>query len=234
MLLAIDTSTAHMGLALFDGSQVIGEMYWLSRQHHTIELAPSVFELLKRTSLGMDDLKALGVAIGPGSFTSLRVGLAFVKGLALARRLPVFGVPTLDVVAAAQEVRDLPLAAVLQAGRGRLALAWYKVVEGAWQAQGEPQVTTVDELAEGIHSPTIVCGELIAEERQRLARKRVNVQLASPAQCVRRPAMLAELAWKRYSPATFGQFAGMTQAEAGDDASTLAPIYLHVANPIPP
>jgi len=221
MLLAVDTSTAHIGLALFDGSQVIGAMHWLSRQHHTVELAQSVFELFKRTSLGMDDVQALGVAIGPGSFTSLRVGLAFVKGLALARHLPVFGVPTLDVVAAAQEVRDLPLAAVLQAGRRRLALAWYQAIDGAWQAQGEPQVTTADELAESIHSPTIVCGELTAEERQRLARKRVNVQLASPAQCVRRPAILAELAWERY------------QAGAGDDAATLAPIYLHVANPIP-
>jgi tRNA threonylcarbamoyladenosine biosynthesis protein TsaB len=228
MLLAVDTSTAHMGLALFDGDQVIGEMHWLGRQHHTIELAPSVSELLERTGVGMDDVQALGVAIGPGSFTSLRVGLAFVKGLALARHLPVFGVPTLDVVAAAQEVRDLPLAAVLQAGRGRLALVWYRAVDGAWQSQGEPQVTTADELAEGIHSPTIVCGELTGEERQRLARKRVNVQLASPAQCVRRPAILAELAWERWSPS------GMIQAGAGDDAAALAPIYLHVANPIPP
>lgn len=227
MLLAVDTSTAHMGLALFDGNQVIGEMHWLSRQHHTTQLAPAVSELLQRTGVGMDHVRALGVAIGPGSFTSLRVGLAFVKGLALARRVPVFGLPTLDVVAAAQPLCDLPLAAVLQAGRGRLALVWYQAVDGAWQAQGKPQVTNADALAEGIHSPTIVCGELTREERQRLARKRTNVRLASPAQCVRRPAVLAELAWKRYSPA------GMRQAGAGDDAATLAPIYLHVANPIP-
>ena len=131
------------------------------------------------------------------------------------------GVPTLDVVAAAQVVRDMPLAAVLQAGRGRLALGRYKAVDGAWQADGEPQVTTADELADKIKKPTIVCGELSAEERQRLARKRVNVQLASPAQCVRRPAVLAELAWERW------------QAGTQDDAATLAPIYLHVANPIP-
>ena len=64
------------------------------------------------------------MALGPGSFTSLRVGLAFVKGLALARHLPIIGIPTLDVVAAAQEVRDLPLAAVLQAGRGRFSLLY--------------------------------------------------------------------------------------------------------------
>ena len=221
MLLAIDTSTKQMGLALYDGAQVIGELLWHSRHYHTVELAPAVADLLNRSGLEMNTIQVLGVALGPGSFTSLRVGLAFVKGLALARHIPIIGVPTLDIVAAAQVVQGVPLAAVLQAGRGRLALGWYKAVNGTWQAVGEPQVTTADELAESIRKPTIVCGELTADERQRLARKRVNVHLASPAQCVRRPAVLAEMAWERW--------------QAGDeaDAAALAPIYLHVANPIP-
>jgi len=229
MLLAIDTSTRQMGLALYDGDQVIGEMLWHSRHYHTVELAPAVADLLSRSGLEINAIQALGVALGPGSFTSLRVGLAFVKGLALARHIPIMGVPTLDIVAAAQEVRDastglstsMPLMAVLQAGRGRLALCRYKAMDETWQAEGEPQVTTADELADQIKKPTIVCGELTGDERQRLARKRVNVLLASPAQCVRRPAILAELAWKRW------------QAGAEEDAAALAPIYLHVANPIP-
>jgi tRNA threonylcarbamoyladenosine biosynthesis protein TsaB len=221
MLLAIDTSTKQMGLALYDGAQVIGEFLWHSRHYHTVELAPAVADLLKRSGLAMDSLEALGVALGPGSFTSLRVGLAFVKGLALARHLPIIGIPTLDILAAAQEVRDVPLAAVLQAGRGRLALAWYEADENGWSTKGPPNVTTADELAENIRKPTIVCGELSADERQRLARKRVNVLLASPAACVRRPAVLAELAWERW------------QAGVQDDAASLAPIYMHAADPIP-
>ena len=221
MLLAIDTSTRQMGLALYDGAQVIGELLWHSRHYHTVELAPAVANLLSRSGLKMDAIQALGVALGPGSFTSLRVGLAFVKGLALARHSPIIGVHTLDVVAAAQAVRDMPLAAVLQAGRGRLALAWYEAGETGWVAKGPASVTTADKLADSINKPTIVCGELTADERQRLARKRVNVLLASPAACVRRPGILAELAWERW------------QAGAQDDADSLAPIYLHVADPIP-
>ncbi len=221
MLLAVDTSTKQMGLALYDGAQVIGELLWQSRHYHTVELAPAVADLITRSSLKIDAVQALGVALGPGSFTSLRVGLSFVKGLALARHLPIIGVPTLDIVAAAQEVRELPLAAVLQAGRGRLALTWYKAGETGWDSRGTASVTTADELAESINKPTIVCGELTADERQRLARKRVNVVLPSPAACVRRPAVLAELAWERW------------QAGAQDDAASLAPIYLHVADPIP-
>lgn len=215
MLLAVDTSTSQLGLALYDGASVLAELAWTSRARHTTELAPALSGLLARTGHRMADLTALGVAIGPGSFTSLRVGLAFVKGLAMARKLPVIGVPTLDVVAAAVPVQQLPLAAVVQAGRTRVAVGWYQAGENGWQAQGPTRTMTVDELAESIHHPTLVVGELSAEERHRLARKRVNVHLVSPAQSVRRPAILAELAWKRFES---GQV---------DELASLAPIYLH-------
>lgn len=221
MLLAIDTSTAQVGLALFDGVQVTAEMMWHSKQHHTVELAPALAELLARTGIKMTDVQAVGVAIGPGSFTSLRVGLSFVKGLSLARRLPVIGIPTLDVIAAAQPISKLPLATVLQAGRGRLALGWYHSSDAEWESDDGVKVTNVDELADMIEHPTIVAGELNADERQRLARKKVNVQLAAPSACVRRPAILAELAWARW------------QAGQVDEAASLAPIYLHVGEGIP-
>ncbi len=221
MLLAVDTSTEQVGLALYDGANVIAEQLWHSRQHHTIELAPALSGLLARTGVGMNELQALAVAIGPGSFTALRVGLAFIKGLSLARRLPAVGIPSLDILAAGLAGSKYPLAAVLQAGRGRVAAEWYKYSKEGWTSEGAAQVTTVDELADSIDKPTLVCGELTAEERQRLARKKVNVILAAPSHCVRRPAVLAELAWRRW------------QAGQVSDLASLAPIYLHVAGSIP-
>jgi tRNA threonylcarbamoyladenosine biosynthesis protein TsaB len=218
MLLAIDTSTAQIGLALYDGTTVLAELVETSPAHHTQELAPLVSGLLKRTGATIASLRVLGVAVGPGSFTSLRVGLAFAKGLALAQNIPLVGVPTLDIVAAGVPVAALRLAAVLQAGRGRLALVWYHASVDGWQAEGTARVTTAEELEAEIHHPVLVCGELTADDRSRLARKFVNVTLASPAQCVRRPAVLAEMAWKRW-------LAGQVDAVA-----SLAPIYLHVAS----
>ncbi|MBN2386584.1 MAG: tRNA (adenosine(37)-N6)-threonylcarbamoyltransferase complex dimerization subunit type 1 TsaB [Anaerolineales bacterium] len=217
MLLAIDTSTARIGLALYDGIQVTAEQVWLGTAHHTQELAPALSGLLARCGLTIDSLQALGVAIGPGSFTSLRVGLALAKGLALARHLPLVGVPTLDVVARAVPLAGQRLAAVLQAGRGRLALGWYRDGEDGWQADGPVRVTTAEELAARIRRPTIICGELTAADQQRLRRRFKNVSLSSPAESVRRPGILAEIAWQRWQ-------AGQTDETAG-----LAPIYLHVA-----
>jgi len=221
MLLAIDTSTQWMGLALFDGAQVIGEMIWQTHNHHTVELAPAVRELLVRCGLQPTDLKAIGVALGPGSFTSLRIGLAVAKGMALALHLPVVGIPTLDIVAAAEPLSEYSLAAILQAGRGRLAVGMYANVLGSWQPLGEPKVTTIEELSDSIHRPTLVVGELNAHERQLLSRKKKTVLLASPAHAVRRPSYLAELAWQRW------------QAGKVTDVITLAPIYLHLAEAIP-
>jgi len=215
MLLAVDTSTAQVGLAVFDGAQVLGEMTWRSKQHHTVELAPAVAELMRRSGLSMQELRALGVAIGPGSFTSLRVGMSFVKGLALACNLPLIGIPTLDIYAAAQPVAKLPLLTAIQAGRGRLAVGWYKSSKSGWQAQGSARVVASDSLIYEIRTPTLVCGEFNNDERQRLVKDEMNVRLVSPAQSIRRPSILAELAWARW------------QKGEVDDEASLAPIYLH-------
>lgn len=217
MLLAIDTSTAQVGLALYDGLQVIGEMTWTTRQHHTTELAPALSGLLSRSNVTINNVSALGVAIGPGSFTSLRVGLSLVKGIALARRLPVIGIPTMDIIAAAQPESSHPLAVMVRAGRSRVALGWYNHADGKWQTNGELRGATVDEIADEIETPTCVAGELTVEERARLARKRANVLLAPPLLCIRRPSILADLAWNRW------------KENQVNDAASLAPIYLHVA-----
>ena len=221
MLLAVDTSTTQVGIALYDGNTVIGETLWRGKLRHTTTLAPEIAALFKRTNSDMDEITALGVALGPGSFTSLRVGLALMKGLAFSRNLPLIGIPTLDILATAQPARDLRLATVLQAGRGRLAVGYYIASpSGIWESDGDLGVMNVAELVESIHNPTLVCGELLAEERE-LLEKSEWAELSSPSRSTRRPACLAELAWKRY------------QAADTDDAASLSPIYLQVGAVIP-
>jgi tRNA threonylcarbamoyladenosine biosynthesis protein TsaB len=221
MLFALDTSTQTIGMALFDGAQILGETIWKTQNHHTIEVAPALRELLERCGLKPADIEAIGVALGPGSFTSLRIGLAVAKGIALAQRIPLIGVPTMDFLAASQPKSENPLAVVLQAGRGRVAVGWYKWGRHSWESQGEPTVQTIQMLTDFIESPTLVCGEMTAPERQMLARKRKNVLLASPAASVRRPSFLAEIAWRRWKTGKL------------DDVISLAPIYLHTGEAIP-
>jgi tRNA threonylcarbamoyladenosine biosynthesis protein TsaB len=220
MLLAVDTSTRTVGVALYDGSNILGEMIWRSNNYHTVELAPAVKELLTRCNITPLHLAVLGVALGPGSFTGLRIGLALVKGVAQGLNIPVIGIPTLDFLAAAQPLADMPLAAVLQAGRGRLATGWYRVIDGHWQPVGEVSILTAKELVKQIRTPTLIAGEISSEEQKTLARKYRNVILASPARSLRRPSFLAELAWQRW------------QKNESDDVASLSPIYLHYGEEI--
>jgi len=221
VLLALDTSTRLVGLALYDGAQVLAESAWLSNDYHTVELAPAVDALLARCGLKPSDLDAIAVSIGPGSFTGIRIGLALAKGLALARHIPLVGIPTLDVLVSAQPQQPLPMAAVLRAGRGRLAVGWYRWSDDAWRPSNKIEVLTPEELIDRILEPTIVCGELGAEERQLFARKRNEALLATPAWSLRRASFLAETGWQRW------------QAGQIDDPVSLAPIYLHYNDPIP-
>jgi tRNA threonylcarbamoyladenosine biosynthesis protein TsaB len=222
VLLAIDSSTRTVGIAIYNGVQVLCEMIWSSRDYHTVELAPAVSETLSRAGVELPDLKLLAIATGPGSFTGLRIGMALIKGIALARHLPIIGIPTLDIVAESQPVSaGLSLAAILQAGRGKLAVGWYNSVSGNWQLSSPVEILDIIKLSRRIHEPTLVCGELSEEERHALARKYKNVILASPAHSIRRPSLLAELAWKRWQSGHF------------DDPATLSPTYLHMGEPIP-
>jgi tRNA threonylcarbamoyladenosine biosynthesis protein TsaB len=162
----------------------------------------------------------IGIAIGPGSYTGLRTSLALAKGMALAHGLVLVAIPTLDIIASGLPVQEKPLAAVLQAGRGRLAVGWYKEKKGSWHNHGNPVLMTSIELEEAISKPTLICGELKEEDRRVLGRKYKNAEIASPAQCVRRPALLAELAWTRW------------QAGESSDIRGLAPMYLQTSEAV--
>lgn len=221
MLLAIDTSTRTVGVALFDGDQIWNETTWTSHDYHTVELAPGIRDILQKSGVGIATVEALAVAIGPGSFTGLRIGLALAKGIVLARHIPIVGIPTLDILTAAVPMDGGSLAAVLRAGRERLAVGWYQAARSGWRSMGKIEVLTAQELAENIQEPTLVCGELTEEERRLLGRKRKVVRLLSPARSLRRPGYLAEIGWRRW------------QAGKMDDPATLTPIYLHQSDPIP-
>jgi tRNA threonylcarbamoyladenosine biosynthesis protein TsaB len=122
----------------------------------------------------------------------------------------------MDIIAAAQ-----PEAGIVGGRPSGEAADRFRLVQMLETRQAEGPARGRDELANEIDSPTHVAGELSAEDRQRLARKRVNVLLASPAQSMRRPSILAELAWTRWHEGKV------------DEAASLAPIYLHVAGAPP-
>jgi tRNA threonylcarbamoyladenosine biosynthesis protein TsaB len=216
MLLAIDSATRLLSLALHDGEQIASELTWHSANYHTVELTPSISAMMAQAGITPADLKAIAVAIGPGSFTGLRIGLAVAKGLALAHKLPLAGVPTLDIVAASIGPEDIPLCAILRAGRGRICVGRYRWHEGEWRAEGEPEITTFEEVVASLESPTLFAGEIGQAGAKLLRRRRSKAYLLSPAASLRRAGYLAEIGWERF------------KRNRMDNAATLSPVYLNI------
>lgn len=215
LLLAIDTASRLISLALHDGYQLLFESTWYTANNHTIELAPAVQQSFRQAQCRPADLTAVAVSQGPGSFTGLRIGMSVAKGLVAAQQIPLVAVPTLDIVAAGVPVLDGLLVAVLQAGRGRVCAQRYHGAEGVWKAFGPAEITTWDLLVSAVDQAALFAGEIDATARALLPAARYPVQVASGANSLRRAGFLAEIAWGRIR-------SGYT-----DDPASVTPIYLH-------
>jgi tRNA threonylcarbamoyl adenosine modification protein YeaZ len=100
MLLAFDTATPHVTVALHDGERVVAEYSSAEAMKHGEMLAPGIADVLAQAGATSRDVTAVAVGVGPGPFTGLRVGLVTARTMALALGIPVYGVCSLDVIAA--------------------------------------------------------------------------------------------------------------------------------------
>jgi tRNA threonylcarbamoyladenosine biosynthesis protein TsaB len=219
MLLAIDTATRAASIALYDETGVLAELTWRSRENHTVELMAQIVRLLDLAHAPKSDLRAIGVASGPGSFTGLRVGMSVAKGLAYGCAIPIFGVPTLDAVALPHAWQAAPIWAILAAGRGRFSVAKYTSQRGAISRVSDYALVNIDglgELATRATDASMLFGGDVDEAMTNRLKEKFGARavIASPAMNVRRAGFIAELAWARFC-----------RGES-DDVATLAPMYL--------
>ena len=127
MLLAFDTATPAVTVALHDGERVVASHLTVDARRHGELLAPGITAVLDQAWVPRQDVTAIAVGVGPGPFTGLRVGLVTARTLALALEIPVYGVCTLDVLAAqaVDEGLDVPFLVTTDARRKEVYWAAY-------------------------------------------------------------------------------------------------------------
>ncbi|MBI5928274.1 MAG: tRNA (adenosine(37)-N6)-threonylcarbamoyltransferase complex dimerization subunit type 1 TsaB [Chloroflexi bacterium] len=218
MLLAIDTASRSLSLALYDGQQLLAEQTWYTANQHSVELPPAIHHVLNRAGVQPRQLTALAVAQGPGSFTGLRIGIGVAKGLAMAQNIPLIPVMTLDIVAAGTSYFEGPLVAIVQAGRGRINYGQYHWQTGEWRQVGELHNAAWAEMIARLDAPaTLINGELDPAGEALLIASGKAVTLLPPAYRLRRAGFLAQKAW------------GQVQAGHSIPAAEVMPIYLQTA-----
>ena len=223
MLLAIDTSTRYGGVGLWRDDHVIGALSWYSQQNHTAELIPAIEHVLDRVKVGANGIAGVAVALGPGGFSAIRVGISAAKGLALPLQVPLVGIGTLEIEAYPYSGLSLPVCPLLDAGRVEVATALFQCSRGRWKKLREERVCTPEEVVESISKRTLLCGEGTPARKEylqhALGRKGVVLGFHSPAS---RLWALATLAGDRI------------KRGAVDNVTELQPLYLRRPSIGPP
>lgn len=129
-ILAVDTSTMAGSVAIFDDASLLGEVNISSRITHSRRLLNAIDVLLKSTGLELKDIDYFAAAIGPGSFTGLRIGLSTIKGLALAYQRKVCPIVTLEAMASKVAAYSSLIYPMLDAGREQIYTAIYRRKKG--------------------------------------------------------------------------------------------------------
>jgi tRNA threonylcarbamoyladenosine biosynthesis protein TsaB len=212
------TSATTVSIALAPAGEEFGlpgaEMTWRAGRNQTTTLLGQIDGLLHICDIESSDLSGVIVAIGPGSFNALRVGLATAKGLCLAHDLPIFGVGTLDAAAAAFEGWGRPLRAFVDAGRRRVVAGDYRPGLTGLTLAAALEHRTHDELTEGLTEPTLLVGDLPETAARQLAGD-PNAILLPASTRRRRASILIDMAHPRW-----------LKGDA-DDLTTLEPLYVH-------
>jgi tRNA threonylcarbamoyladenosine biosynthesis protein TsaB len=160
LLLAIETATTAMSVALLRGEVLVAEITTCDERVHSTRLLPALETLLAQAAVGLGEVQAFAVSIGPGSFTGLRIGLATVKGLAFRTGRPVAAVPTLAALAASADSAPGPVAALLDARRGEAYVGLYE--RAATAASTGPGAPIAYPGSEGVYTPDELAARLPA------------------------------------------------------------------------
>lgn len=220
LLLALDTSSDLIGYAITDGDRLLAEAVWRGQRQGTAMLLAAVMRALEAVGRTQDDLGAVAVATGPGSFSGLRVGMGIAKGLALGLAIPIVGIPTLAVTAEPFRSYGHPICALVPAGRGRFAYALF----ADQSASPRESIIATHGTAAGIgatlaaYPAVVVCGEFDDATATEISAAAPDAIIPPVGVRERRPGALAAMASRRIL------------AGESDDLVALEPIYLHTSS----
>lgn len=211
-VLAIETSSMLGGIAIMDDSQgLIAEMRLNVKSTHSERLMTTIAYTLKQAAVSLSDIDVFGIAIGPGSFTGLRIGLSTVKGLSYATGRPIVSVPTLEAFAYNFPFPRYPVCIMLDARKKEVYTAVFK-----WEDDGfvrlidetsvRPEEFTRHSLLVTRYDKFIFAGDGVLLYRDKIMETMgERAILASPEKMVPSPANVAYLGIKRAMKGEFSE-----------------------------
>ena len=162
LILAFETSAKAASVALTENGRLLGESYQNTGLTHSQTLMVMAEDLLKQCGRTVNDITAVAVAEGPGSFTGVRIGVAAAKGFAWGRQLPCYGISTLEAMALSLGVWEGHICACMDARRNQVYNALFLVDNGKIERISEDRaiaLTDLQEELEHIDGPIFLVGD---------------------------------------------------------------------------
>ena len=215
-LLAIETATRQMGVAVIDGDQVIASFELLADYPHAVELPDAVKRVLQAGKLTLNQLEGFIVDIGPGSFTGLRIGMAFVKAMAYVSKKPVVAVSSLDVLASGLSYAPFPICTLIDAKQKNVYAALYDGKGPIAKRQSAFFLGPLSEWLPAIKQPTLFVGDGCGLYPEQIVKQLGDkAQFAPPDAYWPKVGILARLGMERF------------RSNQHEDPATLIPLYLY-------
>ncbi len=199
-LLAIDTSTYRMSLAVQNGAHVVTHQGAAGAQA-SAHLIHAILDLLQQANVSLPSLQAIAFGQGPGAFTGLRTACSVSQGLALGLNIPLVPIDTLLCITQSSEPVHTKVMSVLDARMGQVYSAAYERTSAGWSTVDKPMLSRPDELhwpAQWQDQPVLLTGNAVnslAQDLQHLQHPQVSVQEQWPD--ARAMLTLAAAAWQR-------------------------------------
>ncbi len=217
LILALETATVVSSVAVATEERLLAEVTAAAKLTHSETLQPHIAMALEMASVRREEVGAVAVSIGPGSFTGLRIGLAAAKAMAYAWQVPLAGVDTLASLAMGCPWPGAKTAALIDAQKGNVYLALYEwkvgLPEMLWPAEVVPLEQAIGRLA-ALKDPVMMAGDIVQQKLVSWDGLPENLFIAPPATVLPRAASVAALGLHRLA-------AGQT-----DNLMGLEPLYI--------
>ncbi len=220
-ILALETSTLVGSIALIDDDRLLCELTLQVKETHSSQLMPAIDHALRTAELRPGQLDGFAVALGPGSFTGLRIGLSTTKGLAVAASKPVIGISSLEAMAWNLPFCPHFICPMIDARMKEVYAAWFVAKGGTVVRESEDMVGSVPDLLTARRAETVFLGS-----GARRYRKEISKQLGDLAHF-----LSPEIMGVRASIVAFLALERLRKGEC-DDVDTLEPLYIREAQAV--
>lgn len=199
-ILAIDASGLSGSVAYISDYKLVGEYYICHKLTHSQTIMPMIEHLRSMIGLDLEQVDAVAVTSGPGSFTGIRIGVATAKAMALALGVPIIGIPTLDVMANNMTFTDKLICPIMDARRNQVYTSLYRWKENTLQRVEEHLAISIDELLEKVAGEEVIfLGDGVDVMRSKITEQMGNKAHFAPSFLhMQRASVLAHLACQAY------------------------------------